>query len=137
MRFGNEKFELPAMCMRKPAAVDGTDFVDAAFVVLQVEVLAGRFLVHDVAALVVVQVFFEIFLVRHADMRCNAFHFHFLKRRRHCAAAVGAFQAIDFFESLLVETLRHRVDATYFAAGKSAQELLQFLPSFSALFKNL
>jgi hypothetical protein len=104
MSTADEQFKIAGMSVRKAAAIYRADVVDATHVVF-LQMLAGSFLVHDVAALVVVKIFLKIFFIRHVKSFCRPFHFGFLPSRENCFAAVGAFQAVNFvlYHGLLIQ----------------------------------
>ena len=84
--------------VRETGAVFRTDGVDGAFVVIEVEELAGRPFIHPVTlpAPLLLEVFFLELGNCHLEMSGDSFEVFGVIGRRHGLATVGAGQAISF-----------------------------------------
>jgi hypothetical protein len=82
--------------MGEARAIGGTDFINAAFIILEIEKLAGLYFI-DPIAIVSFQPLLAEFFGCLVEMRGNAFDICIGKRRRHCFATIGAGEAGHFF----------------------------------------
>lgn len=78
----------------KTSAIMGADRIDAAFIVFQIQELAGLFLVDPVALFILIQILFPELFRRHPQMSRNPDDIGTAEGGRHGLAAVSAGKAI-------------------------------------------
>lgn len=97
--------------MRKAGTIGRTDLVDAAFIICQVEELAGLYFIHDIPRAVFAQPFFGKGFRGHFKMPGDAFDVGLRKRRTHRLAAIGAGQTINLLPYFRLQFASKRIQS--------------------------
>src|ERR1044071_3067110 len=82
--------------MRKTGAVCRPDSIDAAFIVLKIEELAGLFFIYPITYPVFIHPFLFELIRSFTKVPRDSFYIGLIKSRRHCFTAIGTAQAICF-----------------------------------------
>jgi hypothetical protein len=98
--------------MWKAGTVARANRVDAAFIVFEVQELAGLLAIDPVAIAILAQVFLFELIHRHPDMSRNSKQILFIVCRRHGFATVGTRKAIHLLPHLQVGSNGHRIEST-------------------------